>query len=180
MGEFTVVPDNNGEKVAPLEDPVPPPPPPEPPPPTIEPEAEARCDPEDGVCALNFGEDRDCPDCWCCCEPDWKEVKGEGVEAGEGAFRPGWPLAELRTAEKEEVRGEEEAPPGPGLLDWGTPREDAEGSDDEARLLVASGVSPRRAKDWDTDGPQADCCDLPGLVEEDLSVPEAIDDWEEG
>lgn len=44
MGEFTVLPDNNGEKVAPLEDPVPPPPPPEPPPPAIEPAAEARCD----------------------------------------------------------------------------------------------------------------------------------------
>jgi hypothetical protein len=45
-------------------------------------------------------------------------VKGDGEEAGEGTFRPiGWPLAELRTAEKEEVKGEEVEPPGPGLLD---------------------------------------------------------------
>ena len=125
-----------------------------------------------------MGEERDCPGCWCCCEPDWNEANGEGVEAGEGTFRPtGWPLAELRTAEKEEVRGDAVEPPGPGLLDCGGPRE-AEASDE--RLLVASGVNPRRTLDWDKDGPQGDCCDLAGLVEEDLSVPEAIDDWEEG
>lgn len=45
-------------------------------------------------------------------------MKGDGVEAGEGAFRlPGKPRAELRTAEKEEVKGDEVEPPGPGLLD---------------------------------------------------------------
>lgn len=79
------------------------------------------------------------------------------------------------------MRGDDVEPPGPGLLDWGGPREEADDIDVEARLLVASGVSPRRTLDWDADEPQADCCDLPGLVEEeDLSVPEAIDDWEEG
>lgn len=64
VGELTVGPDDNGEKAAPLEGPVPPPPP-LPPPPTV---AEARCDAEDGVKALDFGEERDWPG-WCCCEP---------------------------------------------------------------------------------------------------------------
>ena len=59
MGEFTVVPANDGEKVAPLEDPVPPPPPPVPPPPGAAPAVEARCDPEDGVWALNLGDEID-------------------------------------------------------------------------------------------------------------------------
>lgn len=45
-------------------------------------------------------------------------VKGDGVEAGEGTLRPPErPLAELRTAEKEEVKGEEVEPPGAGLVD---------------------------------------------------------------
>lgn len=34
--------------------------------------------------------------------------------------------------------------------------------------------------DWDAERPQADCCDLAALFEDNLSVPEAIDDWEEG
>lgn len=58
---------------------------------------------------------------------------------------PERPLAELSTAEKEEVKGEEVEAPGPGLLDWGGPREVVEGMDDEEeRLVVASGVNPRR------------------------------------
>jgi hypothetical protein len=40
------------------------------------------------------------------------------VDAGEGALRPsGKPLEELRTAEKDEVRGDEFDAPGPGLFD---------------------------------------------------------------
>lgn len=42
VGEFTVVPDNNGEKATLLEEPGPPPPPPLPPPPATEPAVEAR------------------------------------------------------------------------------------------------------------------------------------------
>ena len=71
-----------------------------------------------------MGDETDCPDCCCCgcgccdCEPVWKEAKGDDVEAGEGALRaPERPLAELSTAEKEEVKGEEVEAPGPGLLD---------------------------------------------------------------
>lgn len=112
------MPANNGEKAAPLEDPGPPPPPPVPPPPGAAPAVEARCDPEDGVWDRNLGDESDCPGAWWCCKPDWSEVKGEGVDAGEGPFRPpGKPLAELRTAEKEEVKGEEVEPVGPGLPD---------------------------------------------------------------
>jgi hypothetical protein len=100
----------------------------------------------------------------CCCEPDCNEVNGEDVGFG---LPPERPLAELKTAEKEE--GVEA--PGPASK----PR-DVEGGAAEDRL-VASGVNPRRAPDCDTDRPQAP---ISVLVEVDLSVPEAIDDWAEG
>jgi hypothetical protein len=48
VGEFTVVPEDRGEKT-PLDDPGPPPPPPVPPPPGAEPVAEAKWDPMEGV-----------------------------------------------------------------------------------------------------------------------------------
>lgn len=57
VGEFIVVLDSSGEKATPLEeDPGPPPPPPLPPPPVMEPAVEARCEPEEGVRARDFGE----------------------------------------------------------------------------------------------------------------------------
>lgn len=91
---------------------------------------------------------------------------------GEGALRPlGRPLVELRTAEKDEVRGEDVGTPGPASK----PRADAEGAAEEERL-VASGVNPRRTLDCEEDRPQAP---ISALDEEDLSVPEAIDDWAE-
>lgn len=73
---------------------------------------------------------------------------------------------ELRTAEKDE----EVETPGPASK----PREDAEVMLEDR--LVARGVNPRRMLDCDVDRPQAP---ISGLVEEDLSVPEAIDDWAE-
>ena len=155
------MPDDNGEKATPLEDPGPPPPP-VPPPPVMEPVAEAKKDPADGVCARNFGEESD----WaCCCEPACREVNGEGAGFGLPPVRP---LVELRTAEKED--GVET--PGPASK----PREEAEGAVEEERL-VARGVNPRRMPDCDADRPQAP---ISVLVEEGLSVPEAIDDWAEG
>jgi hypothetical protein len=72
---------------------------------------------------------------------------------------------ELRTAEKDD--GVET--PGPASK----PRDEAEV---EEERLVARGVNPRRTLDCDVDRPQAP---ISGLVEEDLSVPEAIDDWAE-
>lgn len=114
------------------------------------------------MCARNFGE----ASAWAgCCEPDCSEVNGEGVGFG---LPPERPLEELRTAENEEgVK-----PPGPDSK----PRADVEGTVEEERL-VARGVNPRRIPDCDEDRPQAP---ISVLVEEDLSVPEAIDDWAEG
>jgi hypothetical protein len=112
------------------------------------------------VCARNLGEESE----WDCCELDCSEVNGEGAGLG---LPPERPLVELRTAEKEE--GVET--PGPASK----PREDAEVTVEER--LVARGVNPRRMPDCDVDRPQAPNS---GLVEEDLSVPEAIDDWAEG
>ena len=112
------------------------------------------------MCARNFGDESD----WaCCCEPASEE---NGECAGLG-LPPERPLEELRTAEKED--GVET--PGP----TSKPREEAEVAAEER--LVARGVKPRRMPDCDADRPQAP---MSGLVEEDLSVPEAIDDWAEG
>lgn len=95
-----------------------------------------------------MGDERDCPGCWCCCEPGWSEGNGDGVEAGEGALRlPGSRLEEDRTAEKLVVRGDVVEMPGPGLLDCGGRREVAAAVEEEERLLVASGVNPRRTLD---------------------------------
>jgi hypothetical protein len=58
VGEFTVVPDDSGEKAALLEEPGPPPPP-VPPTPGMDPVAEEKWDPADGVCARNFGDESD-------------------------------------------------------------------------------------------------------------------------
>lgn len=91
--------------------------------------------------------------------PACNEANGEDVGLG---LLPERPLAELRTAEKDD---DVEAP-GPGSK--------LRVAEDK---LVASGVNPRRAPDCDTDRPQAP---ISALVEEDLSVPEAIDDWAEG
>lgn len=109
--------------------------------------------------ALDLGDERDCPDCECCCEPGcWNELKGDGVEAGDGGLRPPERrLEEVRTAEKVEVRGDEVEMPGPGLLDWGGLREGAAAVDEDERLLVASGVNPRRRPDWGPGEPQTDC-----------------------
>lgn len=90
-------------------------------------------------------------------------MNGDGVGFG---LAPEMPLVELRIAEKEE--GVET--PGPDSK----PRVEVEGALEER--LVASGVNPRRMPDCDADRPQAP---ISGLVEEDLSVPEAIDDWAE-
>lgn len=160
VGEFTVVPDDSGEKATPLEDPGPPPPPI--PLPGMEPDIEAKWDPADGVCVRNFGDESDCADC---CEPDCSEEKGEGAGFG---LLPERPLLELRTAENDD--GVEA--PGP----TSKPREDVEVAVEEERL-VARGVNPRRMPDCDEDRPQAP---ISVLVEEGLSVPEAIDDWAEG
>lgn len=91
-------------------------------------------------------------------------MKGDGVGLG---LPPERPLVELRTAEKDD--GVET--PGPASK----PREDVEGAAEER--LVARGVNPRRMPVCDADRPQAP---ISGLVAEDLSVPEAIDDWAEG
>lgn len=113
------------------------------------------------MCARNLGEESD----WaCCCEPVCSEVNGEGAGLG---LPPERPLVELRTAEKDD--GVET--PGPESK----PREEAEGVAEER--LVARGVNPRRMPDCDADLPQAP---ISVLVEEGLSVPEAIDDWAEG
>lgn len=161
VGEFTVVPDESGEKATPLEDPGPPPPP-VPPPPVMEPETEAKWDPADGVCARNFGDASDWAEC---CDPDCSEEKGEGAGFG---LDPDKPLVELRTAENDD--GVET--PGPESK----PREGAADVVEEERL-VASGGNPRRIPDCDADRPQAP---ISVLVEEDFSVPEAIDDWADG
>lgn len=146
MGELTVLPDDSGEKATPLEEPVPPPPPPVPPPPVTELVVEAKLGPDDGVWALNLGDETDCPGCWCSCKLECREANGAGVLAGEGAFRPpGKFLDELRTAEKVDVKGDKVEIPGPGLLDCGGPREETE--ENEERLDVASGVKPRRTFD---------------------------------
>jgi len=100
----------------------------------------------------------------CCCEPDCNEVNGEVVGLG---LLPERPLAELRTAEKDDCV---EAP-----RPASKPRVVVGGAAED--MLVASGVNPRRAPDCDTDRPQAP---ISVLVEEDLSVPEAIDDWAVG
>lgn len=159
VGEFTVVPDESGEKATPLLDPGPPPPP-VPPPPVMEPDAEVKWDPADGVCVRNLGDESD----WADCDPDCSEEKGEGAGFG---LPPEMPLVELRTAENDE----DVETPGPESK----PREDAAGVVEER--LVARGVNPRRMPDCDADRPQAP---ISVLVEEDLSVPEAIDDWAEG
>jgi hypothetical protein len=128
----------------------------------MEPVAEEKWDPAEGVCARNFGDESDWADCW---EPDCSEEKGEGAGFG---LPPERPLVELRTAEKDD--GAET--PGPASK----PREEAEAAVEEERL-VARGVNPRRMPDCEVDRPQAP---ISGLVEEALSVPEAIDDWAEG
>lgn len=90
-------------------------------------------------------------------------MNGEDVGLG---LPPERPRAELRTAEKDDVEA-----PGPASK----PRVFVGGAAEDR--LVASGVNPRRAPDCDTDRPQAP---ISALVEEDLSVPEAIDDWAVG
>ena len=74
-------------------------------------------------------------------------------------------VEELRTEEKDEVKGEEDE------VRLGRPEDS---SDEEARL-VDKGVSPRRALVPGAGSPQAECCPLTGCAPELLFVPGAIE-----
>lgn len=88
-------------------------------------------------------------------------------------------LDDASTEENVEVKGDVVDVFGAGLLEVGFLRDD-EPSVREGRLLVASGVRPRRTLGCCDGGPQADCCVRVGLEVDVLSEPEAVEDWAEG
>ena len=106
------------------------------------------------------------------------------MDAGDGLLlRFECRVVEERIAEKVEVKGETETAGalGAGLCDWAGRRDGDPLVEDEERLLVASGVRPRRALllGWDAAEPQAECWGRAGREAEDFSAPEAIDEWAE-
>ena len=113
----------------------------------------------EGVMALDLGDNKSWDTCsnW---DPDCNGVKGDAEEDVEEGLRLVLSRAdELRTDEKEEVKGELEVF---GLVDVPGLRWLVSSAGE--LTLVESGVSPRRPAEVPVGKPHTDCCVLAGRV----------------